>query len=95
MVICVIFISGGVKAEKASCESIEELARAVMTARQNGIPMKKLVEGIPKAGIGDEAGGAIKRMIINAYDSPNFNSSKYEKELINEFLWSCPVSAFQ
>ena len=72
------------KADSGRCGALEELARTVMEKRQNGFPMKTLVDAI--SGIGDKKGRkAVKMMVIMAYDVPNYNSEEYEREAVNNF----------
>jgi len=64
----------------ATCEDWEALAVNIMSARQNGVQMSKMM-GILKS----EDDKTVKMLIIEAYDSPKYSGEKYKKESISEF----------
>jgi len=80
-----LIVPTSIQAEGIGCEKVESMARTIMTARQQGIPMKKIVSLISESGITGNGAKALKIIIIEAYDTPNYSSSGYEKEAINEF----------
>jgi len=60
------------------CNDIADLAKAVMTARQNNVDIKKLY---------DAANGidGARNMVTVAYSKPRFKSEEYKQNAITDF----------
>lgn len=64
-----------------ACPSIEQLAVAVMTARQLGVSMSELMTSTGS----DPVGHLTRIMIQDAYKVTRFSSELYRQEAIDEF----------
>jgi hypothetical protein len=69
--------------EEATCLLIGQLAKGIMTARQSGTPMSKVINllGGEASTINDLA----RQLIIDAYEQPRFSGDKYQQRAITEF----------
>jgi hypothetical protein len=67
------------------CFAQSELAEVVMQRRQEGIPMRKVMEKLSHVEVGDVQKGLTFAMVTDAYSRPLFNSSGNQQESINEF----------
>lgn len=88
MVVCALSLSvfgTPQNTNAASCESIESLTRSIMRARQVGVSMVKVITSIKKSGMGEGSKIAVKRIIIDAYDTPRYNSREYRQNAVDEF----------
>lgn len=66
------------------CKSAAELAHSIMTGRQNGVPMSKMME--VESAMDDRAAGKVTRlMVISAYDRPRYSSPEYIEREIQDF----------
>ena len=82
--LALVFVSApNVNAEK--CEALEELARVIMKSRQKGIQMSTLVKAINQGDGSADGKKAVKALIIEAYDQPNYHTDEMEKKAVNEF----------
>jgi len=63
---------------KKQCSDISDTAKAVMNARQAGVPTAKLMEVA-----GDNKG--METMIIQAYERPRYNSPEYKARASVDF----------
>lgn len=68
------------------CMALAGAAGTTMEARQEGIPASKLLALVKPYEDEDEGVGVLLRgIILQAYDSPRFNTEKYRQEAITEF----------
>lgn len=63
------------------CDNWGALARTTMDARQAGVPMRKLIDGMNP---GDQS-ETMTRMIVLAYDSPRYHTDEHQQREITEF----------
>ena len=63
------------------CNDISELARTIMTKRQNGVTMRKMMN----VEFNEQVRELVHGLIIAAYDVAKFNSSEYKNKYINRF----------
>lgn len=64
------------------CGVISKLANSVMTSRQNGVAMSKLMQ----AKVSDEAMNDLGALMIEqAYDSPAYGSPEYKQKAATDF----------
>lgn len=68
-----------------SCEVLETLARSIMTARQDGVSMKSMVETATEGNPNEGTVKGTKMMITDAFNTPRYNSFEYRDKAINEF----------
>lgn len=61
-----------------TCNQWSELAETVMSSRQSGVAMSKMM-GLTD---GDKT---FETMIIEAYDKPRFNGDKFQQRAISDF----------
>lgn len=62
----------------ANCSSLEALSREIMTSRQVGVPLSKMLEIT-----GTDA--LSKQITINAYSMTAYRSKEYQERAINNF----------
>ena len=63
------------------CNNISELARTIMTKRQNGVTMREMMN----VEFNEKVRELVHGLIIAAYDVAKFNSSEYKNKYINRF----------
>lgn len=63
-----------------ACKSVEQLATTVMTARQLGLPMSKVM---PRDSEG--AGKLTQSMTIMAYEMPRFSTKDGQQKAVQDF----------
>lgn len=71
-------------ADDSVCSSIANLANMVMTNRQAGVPLTKMIE-LTEAGAKKEVQKFIKRIIIRAYDHPRYYGATWQHRVIIDF----------
>lgn len=71
-------LTAPVHAEKASCEDIAGLAKSVMSARQNGVSLSKLIKITGKDNL-------MKTMVMLAYDETRFSTKKFQDRAVSKF----------
>lgn len=62
----------------ANCSTIETLSREIMTSRQVGVPLSKMLEITPHGTLG-------RKLTIIAYSSPVYSTVQYQQRAINNF----------
>jgi hypothetical protein len=68
------------------CMALAGAAGTTMEARQEGIPVTRLLALVKPYEDEDEGVGVLLRgIILQAYDSPRFSTAKYRNEAIAEF----------
>jgi hypothetical protein len=74
--------------EGMDCEAIEALAKQIMIARQNNMPISRLMS---------VAGGnpGIESMVVRAYDEPRFSTRDYQQNAINDFANEAASTCYQ
>lgn len=82
--ILLAFSSMSFAEETTFCDTIEEVANAVMTKRQAGLPMSNMIRLLNK--IDDKNfKKAMSLIIIDAYQIPMFYTNKAKKRAVLEF----------
>lgn len=71
-------LSGFVQAEVTDCELLAEAAQVSMSARQDGIPLARLVDVAPP-------GSPTHLILIGAWDEPLWPHESYKRQAINEY----------
>ena len=66
------------QAEPASCEQIADLAKSIMTARQKGVSMSKVMELA-------DGSALFESMIVNAYEVHRFKAPVWQEAEVAEF----------
>jgi len=82
-IIAFSFIATSVYADdwRKTCDSYGELAESIMSGRQSGTSMAKMMKVI-----GDNEGSDLfEKLIIAAYDSPRYSTEGMQKRSIEEF----------
>lgn len=75
---------GSIEEAKQVCTGASELARSIMTARQNGAPMSKMME-IESASDSSSVGNVTRLMVISAYDKPRYSTPEIVAREISDF----------
>jgi len=66
------------------CESVEKIARGIMTKRQNGESMSAIMRTADS--VESEVLQNLSRsMIIDAYETPRFHTKEYKNNVIGDF----------
>ncbi|WP_368567494.1 hypothetical protein [Acinetobacter baumannii] len=68
--------------KEATCKTLEKLAEAVMTARQEGAPMSEIY--MKDYGSADR-NKVMKTLVKEAYKTPRFNSQHSKKNAVEDF----------
>lgn len=68
--------------KEATCKTLEKLAEAVMTARQEGAPMSEIY--MKDYGSADR-NKVMKSLVKEAYKTPRFNSQQSKKNAVEDF----------
>ncbi|HAV5443894.1 TPA: hypothetical protein JI052_17680 [Acinetobacter baumannii] len=68
--------------KEATCKTLEKLAEAVMTARQEGAPMSEIY--MKDYGSADR-NKVMKTLVKEAYKTPRFNSQQSKKNAVEDF----------
>lgn len=84
-------------AKEEMCPSLSSLAETVMTARQKGVPMNKLMGVLSSSQLGQEPTlkDVIRTMVIEAYNRTKFNSTQYQQEAAVEYGNEWNVACWQ
>lgn len=69
----------------ADCNTVEQLARAMMKARQAGMPASEVVQVIEAQNEPESTKKAMKSLLVEAYKLPRFNGEKFQENAINDF----------
>lgn len=87
LILAFLLVSVSVNAESSkikACKSLENLAIAIMKARQADIPMSKLYE-INLAKNNPLMDKAVKQMIVDAYKMPSFTDPQIKEKMIKDY----------
>ena len=92
--LCTVLISSDVRGEEDNCAKLGELAGSVMSARQAGVPMSKIMaiarqdESISKL---------LTAIVIAAYEAPQFSVEENRQRRVasfkNEIMLECYKAA--
>lgn len=66
------------------CQTVGNLAKEIMSARQAGLPMQGMMKAVDKAGVTKES-EATKLLVIAAYERPRYSTEEVKSEVITEF----------
>ena len=77
----------------ATCIVVGMLAKQIMSARQSGVPMSKVLGVLD--GEDANADGLTRTLTIQAYDYPRFSGSEYQERAITEFENEAMVMCYQ
>lgn len=82
LILLFVFLSFNVYAESKDideiCGNASEMAEAIMKARQNNAPMRKIMNSAPENKL-------IKIMIKDAYSQPRMNVEENQQDMITDF----------
>ncbi len=68
------------------CTRVHDTALVVMKMRQDGIPIKKQMDVVEKTGgISNKGSGVLVEMIVEAYETDQFQTEKYKNTSATEF----------
>lgn len=67
------------------CRSTSKTAEEIMSARQVGVPMRKLVELSEKQGMSSAAREVIDQIVLAAYRHPRYSTDARRQETVIEF----------
>lgn len=76
------------KASSSTCIKFEELATKIMRDRQAGTPVGQV---LARTG-GDDL---LRKVVLEAYDTPRFGSDKYQQRAITEFANKWAVECYK
>ena len=79
--------------DDAVCIVVGMLAKQIMSARQSGVPMSKVMGVLD--GEDSNADGLTRQLTIQAYDYPRFSGSEYQERAITEFENEAMVMCYQ
>lgn len=89
-IITLLLLVSSVSYAETNCKSIEGLAKSVMTARQLGASMSKVMGLLPK-----ESYEPIKAVVIDAYSSPRFQVKANQERAIQDFANKYAVECYK
>jgi hypothetical protein len=69
----------------SGCTAISGLAETMMTNRQKGVAMSKMMELIKEIGKGSKITNSIESYVVRAYEQPRYSSPEMQKRSIEEF----------
>lgn len=72
-----LMMSAPTMAERADCNDMAELAESIMTSRQQGIPITKLLGALKD--------DTFKGMVTVAYEQPRWHTKASQQRAITEF----------
>lgn len=87
------FGDSGISAQEKMCRSDMNTAKNIMTARQAGKTLAKVLQEIDAVNAKEKKAGTFNQyaadhfqdMVIDAYDQPKFSDREYQVDEINEF----------
>lgn len=69
----------GIASAQGYCESLDDIAKQVMEARQNGVALRSLMDIVPDDPV-------LKEITVAAYDVPRFTGSpKHQRIAVTNF----------
>lgn len=88
LILCIAMISLPItsfaEVTEGTCPSLGDAAAAIMTSRQNEIPMSNVMKTVLSA-IPDESAPVFRSIIMMAYDQPSYRTPDNRKRAIDEF----------
>jgi hypothetical protein len=85
----IILISSSVFAEEndiySLCSDLSGLSNKIMTARQNGVAMSKLMEAMTNKVPDEQLNNIVRELIISAYETSRYNSEEIKARKISDF----------
>lgn len=86
MILAGLLFSGNAFAEIPDhCQSLAKISEAIMTARQNNMPMIQVVEVLKSTEFPEAISSAILSLISIAYKSPRYSTERMQKNAITDF----------
>ncbi len=73
------------KANMDTCLTLSSVAKTIMTARQDGMPMDKMIGNARESDFNETELAAIVSIIVDAYDYPKMSVRANQVEAANEF----------
>jgi len=77
----------------ATCLILGQLAKGVMTGRQSGVPISRMLAMLD--GGDSDIDNLAKTMMIEAYEEPRWKGSEYQSRAITEFENSVMVKCYK
>ena len=69
------------KERMETCKAIEKLAESVMSARQRGMAMSKMLEIVNEGGSDD----LVNAMVMSAWDKPRYSGERYQQRAVSDY----------
>lgn len=63
------------------CKSLEKLAGSVMSARQRGMAMSKMLEIVNEG----ESNDLVNAMVMDAWDKPRYSTEKHQQRAVSDY----------
>ena len=70
-----------------TCEKVGELAGLIMTARQNGAAISKVMAAMDA--------DSFEKLVINAYEQPRYSGQEYKKRAVEDFRNEVETACFK
>ena len=83
------------EANAVMCESFESLAGTIMSNRQMGVELSKMMNATATLSASPEVEAFFKRMVIEAYQEPAYGSEEYQAKAISEFKTKVAVECYK
>jgi len=77
------------------CESFESLAGTIMSNRQMGVELSKMMKVTATLSSTPDVEAFVKKLVIEAYQKPAFESEEYQSKAINEFKTEVAVECYK
>jgi hypothetical protein len=89
IIISIILLSSSVHAEEndiySLCSDLSGLSNKIMTARQNGASMPKLMDAMTNKIPDGKLNNIVRELIISAYETSRYNSEEIKARKISDF----------
>jgi poly-D-alanine transfer protein DltD len=69
------------KERMEACKAIEKLAESVMSARQRGVAMSKMLEIVNDG----EPNELVNAMVMDAWDKPRYSTERHQQRSISDY----------
>jgi len=69
------------KERMEDCKAIERLAESVMSARQRGMAMSKMLEIVNDGGSDD----LVNAIVVDAWDKPRYSGERYQQRAVSDY----------
>lgn len=77
------------------CKLLGNLAETIMTKRQEGVDLTTMLNIAESQGTSEEVANVSRKLVIAAYDSPEYSTQEYKERAIRKFKTEVMIECYK